>query len=128
MNAGLFAQVESIESRMAVAGLETEEVRSFVGNLQRAVQHGDATTVCGMVAFPIKTKRSGRVRTAGGCQRSDARIFNERVTKAVLSQRFEQLFVNYRGVMIGNGEVWISGVCRDRRCTNYDIRIIGVNN
>ena len=124
----LFTQSESVESRIAVAGLTPEEVRSFVARLQTAVVHHDSGTICTMVAYPISTKGPGRIRTASACRQNYARIFNERVTRAVLSQTFEQLFANWQGVMIGNGEVWISGVCRDKKCAAYDVRIIAVNN
>jgi len=29
--------------------------------------------------------------------------------------------------MIGNGEVWLAGVCRDRACRTQDLRIVAVN-
>jgi hypothetical protein len=46
---------------------------------------------------------------------------NRRVSDAVLAQRFESLFINWQGTMIGDGEVWFyhrlkgSYLCREVR-------------
>ncbi|CAJ0684602.1 hypothetical protein LMG18091_00211 [Ralstonia wenshanensis] len=54
-------------------------------------------------------------------------IFNPRVKAAIDAQRFEDVFVSYRGIMIGNGEVWISGIS-ERGRSKPTIKIISINN
>ena len=58
-------------------------------------------------------------------------VFNENVIRAVTSQEADALFANWRGVMLGNGQVWFSGVCaaedRGRPCADKVIRVITVN-
>lgn len=81
-----------------------------------------------MAIYPLVTQSLGRVRSAVDCRRNYARIFNPRVAAAVKNQKFESLFANYKGVMVGSGEVWISGVCRNKACADFDLGIIAVNN
>jgi len=124
----LFSQEESIESRIAVAGLEPGEVRSFLTNLQAGIERHDSEAICAMAGYPLGTRVPGLVRNASACRPNYSRIFNVRVVRAVVNQKFETLFANSKGVMVGHGEIWVSGVCRDTACTQYDVRIITVNN
>jgi hypothetical protein len=55
-------------------------------------------------------------------------IFNDKVVDAVTNQTFETLFVNSDGVMFGNGELWISGICQDSACADAEVKITAVNN
>lgn len=81
-----------------------------------------------MANYPLPTRVQGPVRNAAACRHNFAQILNAHIVKAVENQKFERLFANYKGVMIGNGEVWFSAVCRDTECAKYDLRIITVNN
>ena len=117
-----------MESRIAVAGLKSEEVRGFLSSLQAGIAQHDSKSICAMAIDPLPTRVPGRVRAVDICRRNYAQIFNVRVVNAVRNQKFERLFANDKGVMLGNGEVWIAGVCRDAGCAKYDLRIITVNN
>ncbi|MNY74494.1 hypothetical protein D3C86_2135360 [compost metagenome] len=35
------------------------------------------------------------------------KIINAKVKKALFAQKVDKVFVNWKGVMIGNGELWI---------------------
>ena len=50
-----------------------------------------------------------------------------KVLAAIKRQTYASLFANDRGVMIGDGEVWFSAVCRDAACKDAPIRIIAIN-
>ena len=45
---------------------------------------------------------------------------------AVTGQTYENLFVNAEGVMFGNGQVWMGGVCTDDACSDFEVRIIAI--
>jgi hypothetical protein len=55
-------------------------------------------------------------------------IFNELVVNTVTAQKFGKLFVNSDGVMFGNGQLWISGICQDNACADAEVMITAVNN
>lgn len=48
------------------------------------------------------------------------------IVSAVTKQKYEDLFVNSHGVMIGNGQVWVNGVCKDDACKKRDVKIITI--
>jgi hypothetical protein len=83
--------------------------------------------VCRLVHYPLRTS-TGAVRNVRDCVKAYADVFNARVVAAVTKQRFEKLFVNYQGVMIGDGEVWMSSLCRDKDCRTSVFVIVTVNN
>jgi hypothetical protein len=76
--------------------------------------------------FPLSVP-DGSIRNATQCRARYSAIFDQTVVDAIAAQQFETLFVNTRGVMIGNGEVWLSGVCQDRSCQNQSVTIVAVN-
>ncbi len=47
-------------------------------------------------------------------------IMTEKVKKKLLAQKEDKLFVNYKGVMVGDGEIWIGQV-------DEKIAVIAVN-
>jgi hypothetical protein len=104
-NAWLVGQDDSVEPRIVVAGVKPEEVRTFIRKLQAGVAGSDSNAICSMAAYPLITRVPGRVRSADNCRRNYSRIFNLRVINAIKSQKFASLFANYKGVMVGNGEV-----------------------
>lgn len=55
-------------------------------------------------------------------------LFNEKVVNAVADQQYETLFVNQDGIMFGDGELWIGGVCVDDVCDDFFVNIIAINN
>ena len=129
-SSGLLSQTESLESAIEkVAGLKVPEVQQFLKDLKSGIAAKDSKAICAMVSYPLGTTTSGTVKNMIECRDRYARIFNQKVVDAIDRQRFETLFANYQGVMIGRGEVWISGVCRDKKCERgYDVRITRVNN
>ena len=50
-------------------------------------------------------------------------IMTGAITDAVVNQKLDELFVNWKGIMFGDGEVWIDGICSDNSCKNVDIKV-----
>lgn len=53
-------------------------------------------------------------------------IVTPEVVDAIEGQTYETLFVNQQGVMIGSGEVWLGGICRDEACASFDVKITAI--
>ena len=122
------SQDESVESRIEhVAGLTASEVRKLLEDLKKRTASRNARATCALVIYPLRIT-GGTIKTIAECEAGFDHIFNTKVTAAIKSQRFEQLFVNWQGVMVGSGEVWISGVCPDKACRTHSLGIINVNN
>jgi hypothetical protein len=123
-----FGQDETVEWRLEhIAGVKSDTAKAFFTTLQRNVVNGDRRAVCALIEYPLR-QSTGSIRSARVCQSHYLKIFTKDVVDAVASQRFDQLLVNSGGIMVGLGQVWFSGLCRDDGCRRVEIRIIGINN
>ena len=122
------AQGETVEWRIEqVAGLDVAEVRQFLRDLKSGIASTNEKAICDMIEYPLRTTDVS-VSNAAACRENFGTILNRKVVAAVSAQSFDELFVNYQGVMIGSGQVWFSGICRDKGCETSDMKIIAVNN
>lgn len=129
----LASAVENAAGRFEAAGLEDGEVRKFFQGFQEAVRSRNADRVAGFVEFPLRVnlcKGSQTIQRKDFARRFPS-VFDARISEAVRKQTFESLFANSQGVMIGDGEVWFSGICEgtaaDDPCSKQRIRVITVN-
>jgi len=103
-----------------------EPYRAFFAQLQKAVAADDRQAVAAMVEYPIEATIGGRnvkIRDAKHFVTNYGKVITPKVKDAVIRQRYEDLFANWQGVMIGDGEVWFSGI--DGKNT---VKIITINN
>ena len=121
------------EHRFAVAGLTQEQVANFLDELQAAVRASEAERVCRLAQFPlpVHSAQPFEVRSSSDCVLNYERIFTTTVRGAILSQEVEDLFANWRGVMVGSGELWFSGICGEPSphdaCPLVAVRTIAIN-
>jgi hypothetical protein len=107
-----------------------EPYEAFLARLQDAVAAGDREAVAAMVAYPLETRVAGLPVTLAAPEdvvRRYDQLFTPPVVAALERQSFATLFANAEGVMVGDGEVWFSGVCGDEACADVAVRIIAVN-
>ena len=98
-------------------------------SLQKAVAAHDADAVAKLVSYPIRVSVNGRKTTIRDAKAFVAHydaIIAPDIAAAVRDQKYEDLFVNSQGVMFGNGQVWINGVCKDRACKAQDVKVITI--
>ena len=112
------------------AGLDLGEARLFFDCLKIATKRDDRHALSRLIRYPLRVntaKGANIIRTPAAFMKAYPMIFNPRVKAAIDAQRFEDVFVSYRGIMIGNGEVWISGIS-ERGRSKPTIKIISINN
>jgi hypothetical protein len=101
-------------------------VEQFLGDLQHSVAVDDRAHVAEMVHFPIKITVAGKPLTLHGKNQLlkyyDV-AFDSKVKGFIAKQKFSELFCNWKGIMIGRGEIWINVVGKPPR-----LRIIAINN
>jgi len=114
-------------NKYEVAGIDdAAAVEKFFHNLQEAMARGDRVRIASMVSYPITVMIAGRkvrLRNRAEFLRRYNVAINLRVKQAVAGQNVENLFVNYQGVMIGDGEIWFNQPSRSKL-----IKIIAINN
>jgi hypothetical protein len=106
--------------------------RETMTTLRQAVQKHDAPAVAALVSYPITidphTKKTLRIGAPPAFITQYDQIITPHIAEVIDKQKYEDLFVNYQGAMLGSGEVWISGICKDKACKQADIRIRTIQN
>jgi len=101
-----------------------------IQTIETAVANHDLQTIAGYFSFGDPINVDGADVTIGDLDELTAKfdtLFTPKVISAVRSQKYENLMVSADGVMFGDGELWISGVCDDDACQNPFINIIAIN-
>lgn len=97
--------------------------------LRKAVAAHDVPAVAALIAYPFTATIDGKpVRISGAKSFIDGydRILTPPIVDVITGQKYGDLFVNDKGVMFGNGEVWINGVCQDKACKHPDVRVVTI--
>ncbi|WP_367344908.1 hypothetical protein [Stenotrophomonas bentonitica] len=103
-----------------------DKYESVFNDLQRGIAAGDRAAVAGLMRYPVRVSIAGKsqqVKDAAAFQRDYDKIVTPSLSKLIGEQKFDELFVNWQGVMLGQGEVWINGVCPDNDCKNADVKV-----
>ena len=98
---------------------------AFIVKLQKAVAANDTPTVASMVRYPAHAfagKRSASFRNSAALIASYELVFTTAVKRAIAEARTPCLFINSKGAMIHNGEIWI------QPSPDGDLQIIAINN
>jgi len=126
------APAQAAQEPFVVAGITYAEASDFLRRLQLSVGAGDARGVAALTLFPLTVRGKAGPKTASELAQRFYEIYTEKVRTAVLTQRVDGFFANSRGLMIGNGEVWISALCdadsAPGACKNHRVLIVSVNN
>ena len=97
--------------------------------IQQAVEGDDPDALAEWVQFPINVRIGDAVRTLKNADDFDAAypdVFTPQIKSAITDQRYEDLHVTYQGAMFGDGQLWISGICKSDACDDVDVRIITI--
>lgn len=96
--------------KYAVAGIDNDAaVEAFLRTLKTAVATNSRARTATLFHYPLRVNYSGRTRYIGDAQefvRSYEALLTKPIRQALAEQRPEALFVNYQGVMIGDGVLW----------------------
>jgi|HigsolmetaAR201D_1030396.scaffolds.fasta_scaffold00149_24 hypothetical protein len=125
-NAALAQTAADMDKTLAELYGVSAPYHEFFEKLQKAVQADDRQAVASMVEYPFAAHVNGKavkIRDAKHFVDDYTKIITPKVKEAILGQRYADLFANWQGVMIGDGEVWFSGI--DDKNT---VRIIAINN
>ena len=102
-----------------------EPYHRFFDTLQKAVAADDRKAVAAMIDYPFQARindKATKLRDAAHFIADYEKIVTPKVKKAVANQTYATLFANWQGVMIGDGEVWFSGIG-----DNAKIKVTAIN-
>ncbi|MEO6103507.1 MAG: hypothetical protein ABIP44_07705 [Pseudoxanthomonas sp.] len=98
---------------------------------QAGVAAGDKAAVAALVAYPITIDRDGgktTIRDAAAFIREYDRIITPAIARTIKAQKYSALMVNGKGVMFGDGETWINGICRkgSADCSQFEVKVVAI--
>lgn len=112
----------------AVLGDHAKFERAIV-SFQSAVAGKDREAVAALVDYPFTARIDGMPVKIADATTFVARyegIVTPAIADVVTRQEYADLFVNDKGVMFGNGEAWINGICKDAACKDFDVRVVAI--
>lgn len=101
-------------------------VRTFLQELQTAVARNERAHVASLIKFPITIEIEGQ-RTKLSSRKQFLKYydvaFDAKVKGFIAQQKFDSLFCDWKGIMIGRGEIWINAIGNPAI-----LKIIAINN
>lgn len=120
------AQVnQSIEEVLGDPAVYEPAILAF----QKAVAAHDAAAVAKMADYPFNATLGGKptkIKDAAAFAAAYDQIVTPAIAKVVTEQKYAELAVSGKGVMFGNGEAWINGICQDNECKRVDVRVVAL--
>ena len=85
----------------------------FYEELQKDVARGDKSATAALFSYPMSIrfppqKRLVKIASKAQFIKNYDRIFNSQAKKAIKETKTADLFCNYQGVMVGNGQLWFA--------------------
>lgn len=105
------AASNSSQNPFEVAGIQ--DPKAFLNTfkaLQKAVADNDKEKVANYILYPLRVNDSEKSLTIPNKKDFMAKydqIFTDAIREALVNQKTDDLFVNYQGVMVGSGELWL---------------------
>jgi len=110
----------------SIAGFDdASKVQLYVENLKTLVSQDKKEDIAQLIRFPLKISVAARritLRSKDDFLKHYDQAFNSKVRDALAKQDSANLFANWQGAMIGNGEIWI------RPGESGGIQIVAINN
>ncbi|MDT3430688.1 hypothetical protein ROV94_07380 [Stenotrophomonas maltophilia] len=122
------AEAPAEDARARIESLlgDAAQFEKVFNAFKTAVVGGDRAAVVEQVRFPLNISDGKKITGPGEFQRNYEKIITPAVVKVVSGQDFGKVFVNQQGVMIGSGQVWLSGQCLDQACTKIEVKVITI--
>ncbi|MRT55197.1 hypothetical protein GJV11_03595 [Enterobacteriaceae bacterium RIT693] len=126
----LAASEQEMNARLEQLFSSHQNYHDFFNNLKAQIAAKNKPEVAKLVAYPITVKLGGKkvqIKSQPQLIKNYDAIFTPDLVAAVSAQQYEDLFANDQGLMIGKGQIWFSGVCRDNQCKKSTVLITGIN-
>jgi len=100
----------NIPNRYYVAGIDDAvEFEKVFNTVKSLVSKGEKEKVAEYISYPL-TSANITVTTKEEFIKNYDSIITEGVKNALVNQKVEETFVNYKGVMVGNGQIWFGAI------------------
>jgi hypothetical protein len=118
-----------VENRYEVIGItNVKEFEKSFNIIKSLVKNNEKSKVASYVSYPLNVNKKDKkikIKSKEDFIKSYNTIITEDVKKALLNQDVTKTFVNYQGVMVGDGEVWFTHI--KNKAMIYAINIFEIN-
>lgn len=115
-----------VNQRMTMLFHDPAPYEAAIMTFQRAIREHDAKTVADMMYFPFDTRHDGKVRKVADAEefiRDYDAIVTADMTRVIANHRYDELHTDSGGIMFGNGEAWLEGICVDDACKEVKVMV-----
>lgn len=120
---------EDVRGFMTTQFGDAEPFVEAIDAIQTAVADDDAETFASWISYPFKVTVDGEAYSFDGPEgvvEHYESMMTDEIKSAIVDQQFKDLFVNAEGVMFGDGQLWLSGICETESCETFEVKIITV--
>ncbi len=107
-----------------VAGIDDPAVfTTYFAKLQKAVEDNKPKEVADLVSYPMNLNKDNKtfvIHNKNEFIKKYDQIFTSRVREQLSAQKADKVFVNWKGIMVGEGDLWIG-------IQNNKLGVIAVN-
>lgn len=130
------------KNRFSNAGISSnQEVIDFYLNFQKAVSNDDKKAVASMMDYPACVRFAVGDLERTGCRKLSRKAFIRNYDK-IFDADFKNfiknidvnkegqlgvLWSNWRGITMDRGQIWFGGICRDKDCNKYELKITALS-
>ena len=106
-----------------------QDVENFVSKIQNYIINDNKVKLAEEIKYPINVKINGKItkiQNKDDLIKNYDQIFNVDYKQVISNSPTKYLFVNFQGIMFGNGEIWINDVIDPG--SNSKLMVIAINN
>jgi len=107
-----------------------DDVEKFMKYIKTSILNGDKEWIANHVRYPIKTtikEKAITIKTKAQLIENFDQIFHQEFKDMIKSFCTCNMFSNYQGVMLGNGQIWINNKPNSKD-DKFDFEITAINN
>ena len=107
-------------------GYGKTEVEAYAKDIKNAIMNRDWDLVADEISYPIRMGDKEYTNAKDWKQAPFDELFTADFYQTLEAEGCENMFCNYQGIMLGNGQVWIGEVL-DKNGENGKLKVIAVN-
>lgn len=120
------SQETAKDAYAACTSLPAEEVDAFAAQVRQAVVSRDWDRLAEMVCYDIKVWENTFADSAEFAAADWDSIFSEDFLQAIEEEPCQDMFCNWQGVMMGDGQIWFSEVL-DIDGNSEGLKVVAIN-
>jgi hypothetical protein len=121
---------ENINTRLTNLYGDYLPYQTFFQNMKSYFANNDSTQISNIIQYPIQiiiNDKKSNISNKKEFIKNYSKYITNTIKKAVKDQEYDSLFANSEGLMIGNGQIWFTGICKDDKCIKIEVKIIAIN-